>query len=77
MAQNVKTAARSPLRVALSVAASDGAGVNLRRSLGSTQMMRHDPGFLLSAGASALWFRAFPGRPGVVKGRSDFLPRCF
>jgi redox-sensitive bicupin YhaK (pirin superfamily) len=40
-------ATRSLFRVIPSVAASDGAGVKLRRSLGSTQMVRHDPFLML------------------------------
>ncbi len=47
MTDNLKTATRSLFRVVPSVAASDGAGVKLRRSLGSTQMMRHDPFLML------------------------------
>ena len=38
---------RSLARVISSVAASDGAGVKLRRSLGSSQMLRHDPFLML------------------------------
>ncbi len=41
------TASRSLFRVVPSVAASDGAGVKLRRSLGSSQMLRHDPFLML------------------------------
>ena len=34
-------------RIVPSVAASDGAGVKLRRSLGATQALRHDPFLML------------------------------
>lgn len=40
-------ATRSLQRVVPSIAASDGAGVKLRRSLGSTQQLRHDPFLML------------------------------
>ena len=38
---------RSLKRVIRSVATSDGAGVKLRRSLGSSQALRHDPFLML------------------------------
>ena len=47
MTSQVKTASRSLFRVIPSIAASDGAGVKLRRSLGSSQMLRHDPFLML------------------------------
>ena len=47
MTSPVKAASRSLFRVIPSIAASDGAGVKLRRSLGSSQMLRHDPFLML------------------------------
>ncbi len=43
----MNTATRTLFRVIPSVAASDGAGVKLRRSLGSSQTLRHDPFLML------------------------------
>lgn len=53
-------------RIIASVAASDGAGVKLRRSLGSSQTLRHDPFLLLDEFFSDDpddYIRGFPAHP--------------
>lgn len=53
-------------RIISSVAASDGAGVKLRRSLGNTQFQRHDPFLMLDEFFSDQpddYLRGFPSHP--------------
>jgi hypothetical protein len=53
-------------RIIPSVAASDGAGVKLRRSLGNSQMLRHDPFLMLDEFFSDNpddYLRGFPAHP--------------
>ena len=53
-------------RIIHSVAASDGAGVKLRRSLGNSQTLRHDPFLMLDEFFSDNpddYLRGFPSHP--------------
>ena len=57
---------RTLARIIPSVAASDGAGVKLRRSLGNSQALRHDPFLMLDEFFSDDpddYLRGFPSHP--------------
>jgi hypothetical protein len=57
---------RTLTRIIPSVAASDGAGVKLRRSLGNSQLLRHDPFLMLDEFFSDDpndYLRGFPAHP--------------